>query len=232
MLVFVTVLGLSPAAASRGRSPAVSMGFSLRWRLLCRAQAPGTRASVVQHAVSGVVAHRLLSCPLASGIFSDQWWDPCPLPWQADSYLLDHQGSSQRHSLILSLWNQNGTYLHIAFGCLIFFALIPPPMTLFLVTYFFFFSSFFPSFLPPIPPSPLFPPSLPFFFLFSPRNQGIYFIMVIFFLSFFFFLPYCVTWKTLVSWLWMEPTPHPPQWKYGVLTNGPPRNSSHRSVFA
>ena len=231
MLVFVTVLGLPPAAASRGRSPAVSTGFSLQRRLLCRAQAPGTRASVVQQAVSGAGAHRLLSCPLACGIFWDQGWDPCPLPWQADSYPLDHQGSSQRHSLILSLWNQNGSYLHIAFGCLIFFALIPPPMTLFLVTYFFFFLPFFLlSFLPFLLPLLSL---LPFLFIFYFPLETREFVPSWWFsFSLFFFLPYCVACKTLVSWLWMEPTPHPPQWKSGVLTSGPPRNSSHRSVFA
>ena len=34
-----------------------------------------------------------LSYPKACRIFSDQGSNPCPLHWQADSYLPDHQGS-------------------------------------------------------------------------------------------------------------------------------------------
>ena len=34
-----------------------------------------------------------LSCPTTWGIFPDQWSNQCPLPWQADSQPLDHQGS-------------------------------------------------------------------------------------------------------------------------------------------
>ena len=46
---------------------------------------------VVEHGLQGalasvVVAHRL-SCPMTSGIFPDQGSNPCPLHWQADSYL-------------------------------------------------------------------------------------------------------------------------------------------------
>ena len=50
----------------------------------CRAQALGTRASVV-------VACRL-SCSMAYGIFLDQVLNQCPRHWQADSQPLDHQG--------------------------------------------------------------------------------------------------------------------------------------------
>ena len=68
------------------------------------AQALGTWASVV-------VSHRLiscgsqaleyginscgarLSCSVACGIFLDQGLNLCPLHWQADSYLLRHEGS-------------------------------------------------------------------------------------------------------------------------------------------
>ena len=32
---------------------------------------------------------------MACGIFPDQGWNPCPLNWQADSLLLDYQGSPQ-----------------------------------------------------------------------------------------------------------------------------------------
>ena len=38
------------------------------------------------------MAHRL-SCSLACGICLDQGLNPCPLHWQADPYLLHHQGS-------------------------------------------------------------------------------------------------------------------------------------------
>ena len=41
---------------------------------------------------SVVVVHGL-SCPVVHGIFPDQGLNPCPLPWQVDSQLLDHQGS-------------------------------------------------------------------------------------------------------------------------------------------
>ena len=48
--------------------------------------------------VSGVWASAVvvlrLSCPTACAIFPDQGSNPCPLPWQVDSYPLDHQGSS------------------------------------------------------------------------------------------------------------------------------------------
>ena len=49
------------------------------------AQALDTRASVV--------VEYGLSCSLACGIFPDQGWNPCPLPWQADSQRLDHRRS-------------------------------------------------------------------------------------------------------------------------------------------
>ena len=107
------------------------------------------------------------------------------MPWEADSYPLDCQGSPPKHFLILSLWNQNGTYLHVAFGCFVFFTLILPPKASIFSNFFFFPLYLFPSFLPPIPPSPSFPPSFPFSFLFSLRNQGICPITVIFFLFFF-----------------------------------------------
>ena len=43
---------------------------------------------------SKVVAHRLC-CSMACGIFLDQGSNPCPLPWQADSYPLYQQGSPE-----------------------------------------------------------------------------------------------------------------------------------------
>ena len=72
----------------------------------CRAQAPGTWASVV--AVLGlgscgsnlrlwsegsVIVEHGLSCSAACGIFSDQGLNSCPLLWEADSYPPRHQGS-------------------------------------------------------------------------------------------------------------------------------------------
>ena len=38
-----------------------------------------------------------LSCSAACGIFPDQGSNPCPLPWQADSQPLRHQGSPGEH---------------------------------------------------------------------------------------------------------------------------------------
>ena len=63
----------------------------------CRAQVLGHMGSVVT--ASGTsstgsldVAH-WLSCSVACGLFPDQGLSLCPLHWQADSYLLYHQGS-------------------------------------------------------------------------------------------------------------------------------------------
>ena len=55
----------------------------------------------LQH-VGSVVAAPGLSCSEACGIFLDQGSNPCPLHWQADSYLLDHQGNST-FSFLLSM---------------------------------------------------------------------------------------------------------------------------------
>ena len=41
-----------------------------------------------------------LSCSAACGIFPDQGSNPCPLHWQADSYLMRPQGSPGEASLI------------------------------------------------------------------------------------------------------------------------------------
>ena len=76
--------GLSLVAVSRGYSSLRCAGFSC-----CGAWALGARASVVvarrlQSADSVVVVNGL-SCLVASGIFLDQGWNPCPLHWQADS---------------------------------------------------------------------------------------------------------------------------------------------------
>ena len=52
-------------------------------------------AGGLQSRGSAAVAHGL-SCSLACGIFPDQGWNLCPLPWQKDSLPLGHQGSSAR----------------------------------------------------------------------------------------------------------------------------------------
>ena len=62
-------------------------------------------ASLVDHGLSSagsVVVACGLSCSEACGIFLDQGSNPCPLHWQADSYLLDHQGNST-FSFLLSM---------------------------------------------------------------------------------------------------------------------------------
>ena len=83
--VFVSVRGLSLAAASGGHSSLQCAGLSLSWPLLLRST--GSRG-----ADSAVVAHRP-SCSAACGIFPYQGSNPCPLHWQADSQPLRHQGS-------------------------------------------------------------------------------------------------------------------------------------------
>ena len=83
--VFVSVRGLSPAAASGGHSSSRCVGLSLSRPLLLRST--GSR-----RAGSAVVAHGP-SCPVARGILPDQGSNLCPLHWQADSQPLRHQGS-------------------------------------------------------------------------------------------------------------------------------------------
>ena len=96
--VFVAARGLSLVAASGGYYSLWFMGFSLWWLLLlwstvsrhmgfssCALWALSREASLV-------VVPRL-SCSVACGIFLDQGSNPCPLPWQADSYPLRHEGS-------------------------------------------------------------------------------------------------------------------------------------------
>ena len=77
--------GLSLVAASGGHSSSRCTGLSLSWPLLLRST--GSRRTG-----SAVVAHGP-SCSAACGIFPDQGSNPCPLPWQADSQPLCHQGS-------------------------------------------------------------------------------------------------------------------------------------------
>ena len=102
--VFVSVLGLSPAAASGGHSSSRCAGLSPQRPLLL--QSTGSRC-----AGSVVVAHGL-SCSVACGIFPDQGPNPCPLHWQADSQPLRHQGSPSRNFIslfsrnLISLWKK------------------------------------------------------------------------------------------------------------------------------
>ena len=55
-------------------------------------QALGERASVVAARVlwsaGTVVVVPWVSCSATCGIFLDQGLNPCPMPWQVDSYLL------------------------------------------------------------------------------------------------------------------------------------------------
>ena len=83
--VFVSALGLSLVAASRGHSSSRCAGLSLLWPLMLRSTGSRCAGSVI-------VAHGP-SCSMACGIFPDQGSNPCPLHWQADSQPLRHQGS-------------------------------------------------------------------------------------------------------------------------------------------
>ena len=83
--VFVSVRGLSLAAASGGHSSSRCAGLSLSWPLLLRSTGSRRAGSVM-------VPHGP-SCSAACGIFPDQGLNPCPLHWQADSQPLRHQGS-------------------------------------------------------------------------------------------------------------------------------------------
>ena len=83
--VFISVRGLSPAAASGGHSSSRCVGLSPSWPLLLRSTGSRRAGSVI-------VAHGP-SCSAAHGIFPDQDWNPCSLHWGADSQPLRHQGS-------------------------------------------------------------------------------------------------------------------------------------------
>ena len=77
----------------------------------CRAQALGTRASVVEARglitfgspalkCGLVVVEHGLSCSSVCGIFLDQGLNPCSLHWQVNSYPLYHQGSLRLRLMI------------------------------------------------------------------------------------------------------------------------------------
>ena len=83
--VFVSVRGLSPAAASGGHPSSRCAGLSPSRPLSLRST--GSR-----RAGSAIVAHGP-SRSAARGILPDQSSNPCPLHWQADSQPLRHQGS-------------------------------------------------------------------------------------------------------------------------------------------
>ena len=83
--VFISVRGLSLAAASGGHSSSQCAGLSLSRPLLLRST--GSR-----RAGSANVAHGP-SRSAACGIFPDQGSNPCPLHWQVGSQPLRHQGS-------------------------------------------------------------------------------------------------------------------------------------------
>ena len=85
--VFVSVRGLSPAAASGGHSSSLCADLSLLRPLLLRSTGSRCVGSVI-------VAHGP-SCSAACEIFPDQGSNPCPLCWQAYSQPLRHQGSPE-----------------------------------------------------------------------------------------------------------------------------------------
>ena len=89
--VFVSVLGLSLAAASGGHSSSRCAGLSLSWP-------PPLRSTGSRRAGPAVVAHRP-SRSAAYGILPDQGSNPRPLHQQADSQRLCHQGSPHYLSL-------------------------------------------------------------------------------------------------------------------------------------
>ena len=83
--LFVSVRGLSLAAASWGHSSSRRAGLSLTRPLLLRSTGSRRAGSVI-------VAHGP-SCSAGRGILPDQGSNPCPLHWQADSQPRRHQGS-------------------------------------------------------------------------------------------------------------------------------------------
>ena len=62
-----------------------------------------TWAQLLRFPGSTAVPHGL-SCSTAYGIFLGQGSNPCLLPWQADSFLLSHQGSPR----VSFIWNNVG----------------------------------------------------------------------------------------------------------------------------
>ena len=98
--VFVSVRGLSPAAASGDHSSSRCTGLSLSRPLLLRST--GSR-----RAGSAIVAHGP-SRSVACGILPDQGSNPCSPHWQADSQPLRHQGSP--YPLFFRFFSHTGHY--------------------------------------------------------------------------------------------------------------------------
>ena len=94
--VFVSVRGLSLAAARGGHSSSWCVGLSPSRPLLLR-------STGFRRAGSVVVAHGP-SRSTACGILPDQGSNPCPLHWQADSQPLHHQGSPSLWFWFAFLW--------------------------------------------------------------------------------------------------------------------------------
>ena len=108
--VFVSVRGLSLAAASGGHSSSRCAGLSLSRPLLLRSTGSRRAGSVI-------VAHGP-SRSAACGIFPDQGSNPCPLHWQADSQPLRHQGSPEhRFYIAISLASSHWPNLRDCFMC-------------------------------------------------------------------------------------------------------------------
>ena len=104
--VFVSVRGLSPAAASGGHTSSLCAGLSLSRPLLLRST--GSRRSG-----SATVAHGP-SRFAARGILPDQGPNPCPPHQQADSQPLRHQGSPRKIFIICFIFysqKENRTFL-------------------------------------------------------------------------------------------------------------------------
>ena len=89
--------GFLQLRVSRGCSPLRCTGCSLRWLLLLQSTGSrlvgfsswGTQARWFW-LMGPIVVASGGNCSAACGIFPDQGSNPCPLPWQADSYPLYH----------------------------------------------------------------------------------------------------------------------------------------------
>ena len=99
---FIIIIGWAGSLPCTGFLVVVNGGFSLWWLFLL--WSTGSRCSVVAACMFSSCGSWALrnglssqvhgfSCSVACGIFPDQGLNPCPLHWQADSLLLDHQGS-------------------------------------------------------------------------------------------------------------------------------------------
>ena len=115
--VFVSVLGLSLVAASRGHSSSWCAGLSLSRPLLLRSTGSRRAGSVI-------VAHGP-SCSAACGIFPDQGSNLCPLHWQAGSQPLRHQGSPRfTLNVVYSMGFDKCIMTHIHHYCIIWTSFI------------------------------------------------------------------------------------------------------------